>query len=80
MKYFVTVLRTPTDGHPVVRAGVKLEAVDVVEAALRAVQTMETEMPGTTGDWWAVAAVPETEALWMERKPHKTGRCDANDG
>lgn len=70
MEYLVTLLRTPKDGFPVMRAGVKLDAGDAVEASLRGVATMEEEMPGTTGEWWAVAAVP-ADPQWDRQIGHQ---------
>lgn len=74
MRYQVHVLRTPLLGPPTTRAIVSLDALDVVEAALRAVARVEETIPGSAGEWWAVSAVPEHEA----QQPHQTGRCDAN--
>lgn len=74
MNFKVHLLRTPKDGAKTTRAYVSLNAVDVVEAALKATAVMEDTIAGTTGDWWCISAVPAEEPRWA----HQTGRCDAN--
>lgn len=76
MKFSVILLKTPMQDTPVMRAYVLQEALDVVEAALRATALLEEEFPGTDGMWWAISA---TRVDAETPRPRQTGDCGLND-
>lgn len=72
MKFSVRLLRTPIVGYPVMRACVTVDTLNPLEAACVAIAVMEEAIPGTYGEWWAVAAVPTQPPQWYD----KSFACD----
>lgn len=68
MRYTVQLLRTPTEGFPVTRVALEVDAADMVEAVGRAIAAQD----GNPDDWWGVSAVPFNNP----QQPDKSNACD----